>query len=975
MSPKRPARAGDERTPSIRRHSPTRARASTPDAMPLGWCFPGCFSRDVLTAAASWDALARESFERDASASTTKTLDASVRSGTRRARARKRHAIGECALVNKTDAFVAHRERAGERTVASEEAIERATEDNVLFAEMDARARRRVAGAMTPMYVAEGDVIMRQGDENGDVFYVIEVGEARVMKNETSRRLMTTNDSATEVVCGEPAEAQKDAGESAYDPVTAKCVATLGPGRGFGELALLYACPRTATVVASTPMKLWTLHASAFRAIKRSIVKSDASSTLDLLERVELFNALSEHQLVAISNAAKRETYEAQDVVFNQGDPGHCFYIIEQGHVSVRVDGREVVKLSRGDCFGERALINNEPRAATIVALTELSCLVLNRQTFVGMLGSIEEARCFAGLAECPILAPMSDVQLTDIASSMKMITYNRGDVVFRENAVGDAFYVIIDGEFSVTKSSSMDPIATLTRGRYFGELALLRKDRRAGTVTCTSERAKVACMTKVAFEKKMGSLDVLRKAWREQTLRNVPILSKLSEDEIKSLAEELTDVSFHANDNIIKQGEKGDAMFILESGEAHVVDEKTPDTAGNPILLCKLEPGSYFGELGLLNSEPRAATVRVPNRATVLVITRRTFEQHLGSLKDILKRNAQELYAKGGGSRFRKPVTAKLEEFETIGFLGVGSFGRVTLVSHDGETYAMKEIGKAQIVARGLIEHVRREKETMAQCDSPFLVNLYRTYVNESSLFMLMDKVLGGELFTYLQGRSAPLPESHAKFYAACVVLAFEYLHDRSIVYRDLKPENLLIATNGYLKVTDFSFAKKLSKGEKTFTLCGTPQYLAPEQVQQVGHNRAVDWWAVGVLIYELVNGLPPFNQEDAYQMYKAINDVKFHFSPRNDASFRSVVSGLLRRMPAGRLGMGKSGVREIKQHPWFAEINWNAAAQQRLRAPYVPRVASVSDLSHFVDSGDAVPGLSSRSDPYVSVGRFADF
>ena len=941
-------------------------------------CLKGCmFSRDVLTAA-SWDAFAKDALDVDLDSKPT--LDDGARAGTKRARARKRLAVGE-ALGDENESKQTNldaREAANERTEGSLRAMESAMDGNLLFVELDARARRRVMDAMTPSYVDEGEIVIAQGDTNCDRFYVIEIGEVRVMKNENSKRSSLSNDSANEE--GSPraarlATSKRSFEGCAYHPETAKQVATLGPGRGFGELALLYACPRSATVVAATPLKLWTLHASAFKAIKRSIATKDASCMLELLESVELFNALSEQQLIAISTAARREVYETNDVVFNQGDPGNCFYIVERGEVSVRVHGGEVAKLSRGDFFGERALINNEPRAATIVAATDISCLVLNRQTFVSMLGSIEEARCFAGLAECPILAALSDAQLTDISSLMKMQTFVKDEVVFQQNSLGDAFYVIIDGEFVVTKSSVDEPLAKLTRGQYFGELALLRKDKRAGTVTCVSQHAKVACMTKTAFEKKLGNLEVLRTAWRLETLRKVPILSKLSPDEARALSDELTDVSFRENETIVRQGDKGDAMFILESGEVEVVDEKTLDAEGAPKLLCKLGPSSYFGELGLLNSETRAATVRVPHRATVLIITRRTFEQHLGNLKDILKRNAEEMYAKSGSGSYKKPVTAELEELQTIGFLGVGSFGRVTLVAHDGETYALKEIGKAQVVARGLVEHVWREKQTMAQCDSPFLVNLRRTYVSERSIYMLMDKVLGGELFTYLQTRNSPLPEAHAKFYAACVVLAFEYLHDRQITYRDLKPENLLICTNGYLKVTDFSFAKKLPKGAKTFTLCGTPQYLAPEQVQQVGHNRAVDWWAVGVLVYELVNGVPPFNQDDHYQMYKAINEVKFHFSPRNGPKFRAVVSGLLRRMPASRLGMGKTGAREIKQHEWFADINWSALAQQRARAPYVPLVEDVRDLRHFVDTGDDVPGLSAKWGTYASIGRFTDF
>ena len=926
-------------------------------------CLGLCASRDVLSSV-SWDAFAKDALVEDDSIPTR--LE---RAGTTRARLRKRHAVGETTRETRVKTVGSEA-----KTEAAMRAIEASMDGNLLFAELDEDAKARVADAMTPTWIDEGSVVVEQGCETCEYYYVIEIGEARVMKNAggSEERPSLSDDSARDDSA--PRRGSRG-GRAMYDSATAREVATLGPGRGFGELALLYSCPRSATVVANTPMKLWTLHAGAFKAIKRSVATRNNSDMLDLLQRVELFNALSEHQLAAIVTAAKRETYEANDV-FHQGDAGNCFYIVERGETSVRVDGHEVAKLSRGDYFGERALINNEPRAATIVATTDVSCLVLNRKTFVSMLGSIEEARCFAGLAECPTLAPLSDTQLTDIASSMKMQTFVEGDVVFQEDTVGDAFYVIIDGTFSVTRASASEPLATLTRGQYFGELALLRKDKRAATVTCASARAKVGYMTKSSFEKKIGNLEVLRKTWQLDTLSKVSIFSKLSTNEIKALADDLTDVSFGADQVIIRQGDKGDAMYILESGEVEVVDEETLDDNKQPRLLCKLGPQSYFGELGLIHSDTRAATVRVPNRATAFIITRRTFEQHLGKLTNILKRNAEEMYIKKGIAAHKRPIAAKLEDLKTIGFWGVGSFGRVTLVSHGGETYALKEIGKAQIVARGLVDHVWREKETMKECDSPFLVNLRQTYVSDASIFMLMDKVLGGELFTYVHSRRSPLPESHAKFYAACVVLAFEYLHDRQIIYRDLKPENVLISSNGYVKVADFSFAKKLAKGLKTFTLCGTPQYLAPEQIQQTGHNRAVDWWALGVFIYELVNGRPPFNQGDHYHMYNAINDVKFYFAAQNSPSLRAVVLGFLRHMPAGRLGMGKFGVRDVKRHEWFAtDINWPALANQRARAPYVPALDSSADLRHFVDTGDDVPGHSTKWGPYASVGRFKDF
>ena len=234
-------------------------------------CLKGCmFSRDVLTAA-SWDAFAKDALDVDLDSKPT--LDDGARAGTKRARARKRLAVGE-ALGDENESKQTNldaREAANERTEGSLRAMESAMDGNLLFVELDARARRRVMDAMTPSYVDEGEIVIAQGDTNCDRFYVIEIGEVRVMKNENSKRSSLSNDSANEE--GSPraarlATSKRSFEGCAYHPETAKQVATLGPGRGFGELALLYACPRSATVVAATPLKLWTLHASAHLELK-----------------------------------------------------------------------------------------------------------------------------------------------------------------------------------------------------------------------------------------------------------------------------------------------------------------------------------------------------------------------------------------------------------------------------------------------------------------------------------------------------------------------------------------------------------------------------------------------------------------------------------------------------------------------------------------------------------------------------------
>ena len=184
-------------------------------------------------------------------------------------------------------------------------------------------------------------------------------------------------------------------------------------------------------------------------------------------------------------------------------------------------------------------------------------------------------------------------------------------------------------------------------------------------------------------------------------------------------------------------------------------------------------------------------------------------------------------------------------------------------------------------------------------------------------------------------------VPERHAQFYAACVVLAFEYLQARHYVYRDLKPENLLVDTDGYVKVADFGFAKRLLPGEKTYTLCGTPEYMAPELFRQSGHGKGVDWWALGVLVYEMVVGAPPFYSPDgdgAEQMQRTLK-AKYSFPSGLSAPCKDLVRRLLHVNQTRRLGCLRDGAADVVKHQWFERVDWTAVAERRAQAPWKPR------------------------------------
>ncbi|KAJ6011832.1 hypothetical protein N7499_013197 [Penicillium canescens] len=279
-------------------------------------------------------------------------------------------------------------------------------------------------------------------------------------------------------------------------------------------------------------------------------------------------------------------------------------------------------------------------------------------------------------------------------------------------------------------------------------------------------------------------------------------------------------------------------------------------------------------------------------------------------------------------------------EDFQLQRTLGTGSFGRVHLVqsNHNHRFYAMKVLKKAQVVKMKQIEHTNDERRMLNRVRHPFLVTLWGTWQDSRNLYMVMDFVEGGELFSLLR-KSQRFPNPVAKFYAAEVTLALEYLHAHQIIYRDLKPENLLLDRHGHLKITDFGFAKDVP--DITWTLCGTPDYLAPEVVSSKGYNKSVDWWSLGILIFEMLCGFTPFwDSGSPVKIYENILRGKVKYPPylHNDAV--DLLSQLITSDLTKRLGNLHGGPDDVKNHAWFAEVTWDRLARKDIDAPYIPPI-----------------------------------
>lgn len=292
-------------------------------------------------------------------------------------------------------------------------------------------------------------------------------------------------------------------------------------------------------------------------------------------------------------------------------------------------------------------------------------------------------------------------------------------------------------------------------------------------------------------------------------------------------------------------------------------------------------------------------------------------------------------------------------QDFEVLRLLGKGTFGQVYQVKKKDtrRIYAMKVLSKKVIVKKNEIAHTIGERNILVRTASkscPFIVGLKFSFQTPSDLYLVTDFMSGGELFWHLQ-KEGRFTEDRAKFYIAELVLALEYLHDNDIVYRDLKPENILLDANGNIALCDFGLSKAELK-DRTNTFCGTTEYLAPELLlDESGYTKMVDFWSLGVLIFEMCCGWSPFFAEDNQKMYQKIAFGKVKF-PRDVLSpeGRSFVKGLLNRNPKHRLGAMDDG-RELRAHPFFSDIDWEALRQKKIPPPFKPHLMSETDTSNF--------------------------
>jgi len=702
----------------------------------------------------------------------------------------------------------------------------------------------------------------------------------------------------------------------------------------IGDESLLRAVPRSHTIRAAEKTVVYALDSVVFRDHVRGMMTDQVAETRQYVENVPCFKMLTSVQKDMLAQAAVYTEYADGEILFRQGDVGDGIYLLRSGETVVLANDITVWRYTKaGDFFGERALLaSSEKRAASVKSLGDSSCFKILAKDIDRVFGSDLETvlsqnllqthlSCTEAFAEVPFEVVQA------LSHRGKALRFNEGDIVV--SAGQDEYkglYFVQQGQLGAMVEGQ--PL-TFGDHQHFGEEYLVDPDTPfIHTVICQKPETRVLRLTVEDMRSVIETKSLRDEVAYHKTLRLIQkifIFRHLDMDQLRVVASSFEVKKAKAGDVVMAEGEMGDSMALVIEGSAAI--------SKDGVFITTKEAPTYIGDRALLYDEPRTATITISSEDALLwVLSKQVFLDIVGTagLREHLE---QRNRIQNGHLRF--------EDLFAIKVIGQGGFGIVKLVEHvDTKVqYALKCVRRDKLNAeekRALLS----ERQTMIETDHPMLLNMIRTYRDNDNVYFLLEVASGGELLDAMEHLGL-LTKKQTQFYIGCLVLVFEYFLDQHIVYRDLKPENILLDNAGYVKLIDFGLAKKLTSAEdRTFTLVGTPQFMAPEVIKGQGFGFFADIWSIGICAFEFMVGRLPFgedceSQKDIFRQTLRSDPV---MPRRFDEDARDLIMRFLRKRPEERLGSGRRGYTDIKDHPFFGAMSWDELIHRRIEPPYIP-------------------------------------
>ena len=765
--------------------------------------------------------------------------------------------------------------------------------------DLDKQARNAIIQEMSLSSVQENIYIYKQGGI-GNYFYILKEGKIEIISQNINKRR------------------------------------EINIGESFGELALLHEAKRLESAKAITECYLWVMERKNFRKIVEHITKKHFEENKKFIESIPILANIENTQKTLLCSSLYKESFDEGKYIVREGEPAQCLYIVKEGEVNCILKGKIVRTLRKGDNFGERSVLIDSTRSLDCIAKSNCICYSVSSFTLETMLGKNFRTLLYLNFIKSSFtrskIFHKFNINLLDNAFYLfKPNNLTKNEIVYKEGYIKSSkIVIVIDGNLinSITKDIVANRGAILFENELF-ECSIEKTDfdiiSQPDCLLVEADTIKFFDLLEGNFKKIMERTSIIDSLSKVQIFKNLPRIK------LFNLSKKILEEKFNDGDHIVKEGEDGNKFYIIKHGKVEIL-------VGGKYIRT-LNESEYFGERALFFHEKRSATINAIGEICLFSISQEDFENIIESnLKEYLM---NRLYLQDN--------TIELNDLIFSSSLGAGNYGNVYLVQNKRNKfpYAIKAISKKQIDFDELHKNLELERGILLKIDHPFIVKLVKTLKDNKFIYFLMEFIKGKELFEVIRDIGL-LNKLETQFYSGSLLLAIDYLHERKVIYRDIKPENVMVIESGYLKLIDFGTAKEII--DRTNTIIGTPHYMAPEVILGEGYSFQIDIWSIAICMFEFICGKVPFgeDEDDTMDVYYAIVNENLIFpSFVHDNDFKLLIQKMLTKNPISRM----SKLSQIKNHIWFSNFNWDDLMTLNMKAPFIPKLnISEEDDKHII-------------------------
>ena len=713
-----------------------------------------------------------------------------------------------------------------------------------------------------------------------------------------------------------------------------KLISTINPGDSFGERALMNNAPRNNTIVSVTDCKLWVLKRQVFRKILEFIFTLNYEQNKKFLEGINI--PLDSTIKSIMANNLIQEIYKAGQYICKEGEFGICMYIIKEGEVEC-VKGDKVIRiLKQGDNFGQKALLEGSKRSLDVRAKTDCKIYSISSDFFQTQFGeNFREQLYFSFISTAFISSKnFNTINQKMISKTFQFFNFRSlkyNELVYPKNQkICDKLCVVLEGNIIDKVINKIEA----KRYEILYEAQLVNNSTGSIKHDLLAEPDCILAEIDYSKFKELIGGDLKTAQTKSNQLKsfgNISLFRILSDEKLEFLQNNLKIEKFQNGKKIINQGDIGDKLFIIKNGRV--------DFFVNSRYIRSLNDGEDFGAKSLiLSSDKRTATAIANGEVECYTLTAKVF-------KSILEPNLYEYFT----HKFAlEDNTIELKDLDNIKELGSGNFGSVNLVRNkkNKQFYAIKALDLEQIKKENLEVCVELEKNVLLKTDHPFIMKMVKYLKNENYIFFINEYIKGKELWDVIRDIGL-LNKEQTQFYIASILLAINHLHKKKIIYRDIKPENVMVSVKGYIKIIDFGTVKEIE--DRTSTIIGTSHYMAPEISKGEGYSFEVDIWSIAICMYEFFCGKLPFGEEfeDPIDIYRAVCKEELSFPNFvHDEKFMALLNKMLKKNPTQRLWK----FEQIKSDPYFSDFDWNKLISLSYPPPYMIKMKPDKESSSVI-------------------------